>query len=263
MDGHRSDVFKPLILMTENGGGKWRDVTGDLPADSPVRVVREDPDNPQVLYCGNERGAFVSLDRGGHWLKLGGKSLPTVPVYDLAIQPREHDLIAATHGRSLWIMDDVQALAEAAAAADEPLKVFRVKDATPQDFGFRGYGAGDRVFRGANPPTGAVITFWLKDLPEGSVSVAVADTAGQVIRKLTTGGRPGLNRVVWDLQADEDHRFADPRRGGPVFAEPMTYTVTVSADDAKAKTTVVVHPYPGWQPVAERAALPPPVPERD
>ena len=260
VDGHRSDVFRPLVLMTENGGGRWRDITGDLPAGSPVRVVREDPVNPDVLYCGTEHAAYVTLDRGEHWLELGGESLPTVPVYDLQVHPREHDLVAATHGRSLWILDDARAFAGVAAAADEPLKVFRVKDATPQAYGFRGYGSGDRVFRGANPPDGAVVTFWLRDLPREAVSVAVADTSGRVIRTLSAAGKPGLNRVAWDLQADEQHRFADPRRSGPVFVEPMTYTLTVSVDGHSDAAEVVVHPYPGWKPAAARAELPPAVP---
>ena len=260
VDGHRSDVFAPLILMTVDGGAKWTDITGDLPADRPVRVVREDPANPDVLYCGTEHGAYATVDRGRHWLRLGGKTLPTVPVYDLVVHPREHDLVAATHGRSVWILDDALAIAQAAAAAEQPLKVFRVKDATPRNYGFRGYGSGNRVFRGANGPDGAVLTFWLRDLPEGQVSIAVADTSGRVVRTLTAPGRPGLNRVAWDLQADDQHRFDDARRSGPVFVEPMTYTLTVTVDDLSDKAEVVVRPYPGWVPAAERAKLPPAVP---
>ena len=260
VDGHRSDVFTALVLMTVDGGGKWTDISGDLPAGSPVRVVREDPRNPQVLYCGTEHGAWVTVDRGRHWLRLGGKTLPTVPVYDLVVHPREHDLVAATHGRSIWILDDALAIAEAAAAAEQPLKVFRVKDATPRNYGFRGYGSGNRVFRGANGPDGAVLTFWLKDLPEGHVSIAVADTSGRVVRTLTAAGTPGLNRVIWDLQADDQHRFDNARRAGPVFVEPMTYTLTVTVDELSDKAEVVVHPYPGWRPAGERAKLPPAVP---
>ena len=99
VDGHRSDDFRPLVLMTENGGAKWREISGDLPAGSPVRVVRELPGNPRVLFCGTEQAAYLSVDRGAHWLKLDG--LPTVPVYDLVIHPRELDLLAGTHGRSV------------------------------------------------------------------------------------------------------------------------------------------------------------------
>jgi len=257
IDGHRSDDFKPLVLRTTNGGGKWTDITGDLPADSPVRVVREDPGNPDVLYCGNERGTFVTFDRGNAWLPLGGKSMPTVPVFDLALQARDHGLVAATHGRSLWIMDGMGCLAELPRIKDQPLHLFPVQDATPELFGFRGYGSGNRIFKGPNPPTGTVITFWLRDLPEGQVAVKIETEAGQEVRTLTAGGRPGLNRVVWDLQADPAHRFANPRRSGPEFVDPGVYRVVVTSAEESAKAEFKVAPYPGWIAPEDKAALPP------
>jgi photosystem II stability/assembly factor-like uncharacterized protein len=257
IDGHRSDVFDALILMTSNGGGKWKDITGDLPSDSPVRIVREDPDNPEVLYCGNEQAAYVTFDRGEHWLVLGGKSLPTVPVYDLALQTREKDLVAGTHGRSIWILDGIGCLAELSAVKDLPLHLFPVPDATPTLFGFRGYGSGNRVFKGANPPQGAVITFWLRDLPEEPVSVRIENGTGQEVRTLGNPGRPGLNRLVWDLQADPKHRFNNSRRSGPVFVEPGIYQVIVAAGGESARTEFTVHPYPGWTSPEEKKFLPP------
>ncbi len=260
VDGHRSDDFAPRILMTENGGGKWRDITGDLPAGSPVRVVREDPDNPQVLYCGTENAAYVTFDRGKQWLKPGGKSLPTVPVYDLKIQLPTHSLVAATHGRSLWIMDGIAAFAELPRVADEPLHLFPVPAATPHVYGFRGYGSGNRVFRGGPGPDGAVITYWLRDLPEGGVDIVIKDAEGQMVRKLKGAGRPGLNRLTWDLQADPKIRFADPRQNGPVFVDPGTYTVNISSGEEKAETTVIVKAHPGWVAPEDKAVLPPPRP---
>ncbi len=260
VDGHRSDNFQPLILMTKNGGRKWRDITGDLPAGGPVRVVREDPDNPSVLYCGTEYAAYVSFDRGAHWLKPGGESLPTVPVYDLKIQPREHSLVAATHGRSLWIMDGMGALAELPKVADEPLHLFPVPDAEPHLYGFRGYGGGNRVFRGAPPVDGAVITYWLRDMPTGSVDIIIKDESGQKVRKLKGSVRPGLNRVAWDLQADPKRRFADPRQTGPVFVDPGLYTVAISSGDDKAEAVFTVRPHPGWVAPEDKAMLPPPQP---
>ncbi len=260
IDGHRSDDFAPRVLMTENRGGKWKDITGDLPAGGPVRVVREDPGNPRVLYCGTEFAAYVTFDRGERWLKLGGKSLPTVPVYDMIIQPREHSLVAATHGRSLWIMDGMAALAELPEVADEPLHLFPIPTATPQLYGFRGYGGGNRVFRGTPAPSGAVMTYWLRDLPNVGVDITIKNAAGQKVRKLKGGVRPGLNRVTWDLQADPKVRFADPRKTGPVFVDPGTYTVTVSSGDLKAETTVTVTAHPGWVEPEDKAVLPPPQP---
>ncbi|MBK7406520.1 MAG: hypothetical protein IPJ41_18475 [Phycisphaerales bacterium] len=118
VDGHRSGDYSPTILMTTDAGATWSDITGDLPAAPEggcVKVVREDPENPEVLYCGTERGVFVTLDRGRHWLNLAGvagdkddrgPSLPHVPVDDILLHPRTHDLILGTHGRSIWIWDD-------------------------------------------------------------------------------------------------------------------------------------------------------------
>jgi len=260
VDGHRSDVFAPLILVTDNGGRKWTDITGDLPAGSPVRVVREDPANSDVLYCGTETSAYVTFDRGGHWLKLGGKSLPTVPVYDLVVHPREHSLVAATHGRSLWIMDGMAALAELPAAADEALHLFAVPDADPQLYGFRGYGSGNRVFRGAPAPDGATITYWLRDLADDGVKIAIKNEAGETVQNLSGSMRPGLNRVQWNLQADPKRRFANPRLGGPVFVDPGVYTVSITSGEESAETAFTVKPYPGYVSPKDKAVLPPPQP---
>lgn len=257
VDGHRSDVFKPIVLMTTNGGGKWKDITGDLPPDSPIRVVREDPHNPDVLYCGNEISAYVTFDRGKHWLKPGGETLPTVPVYDLALQRRDGALVAATHGRSLYILDGMRCFAELPGVVEEPLHVFAVPDARPRLYGSRGYGAGNRVFRGANPPDGAVITYWLRDLPDGEVGISIRNAAGQDLRSLSGPSRPGLNRAVWDLQADPKHRFDDARRHGPAFVDPGEYTITLSVDDESVSTTVQVAAYPGYVAPQEKAELPP------
>ena len=257
VDGHRSDDMRAILLKTTNGGKKWSSVVGDLPADSPVRVVREDPVNPKVLYCGNERSAYVTFDGGVHWLRIGGETLPTVPVYDLTFQTREHDLIAGTHGRSLWILDDARCLAGLPEAKDEPLHLFPVDDATPQLYGFRGYGSGHRVFRGANPPDGAVFTYWLRDLPEGAVSIAIENADGVKVATVSGPSRPGLNRATWDLQAEAKLRFGDARRGGPEFVEPGEYTVKMSVGEEKAEAKFTVHPYPGWRSPESRAELPP------
>ncbi|PYQ09605.1 MAG: hypothetical protein DMH00_12695, partial [Acidobacteria bacterium] len=112
VDGHRSDVFKPLLLETDDLGRSWSNITGDLPPGAPVNVVLEDPANPQVLYVGTECGLFVSLNRGKHWVRLNGKSLPPAPVDDIVMHPRQKDLVVGTHGRSIWILDDASFFAQ-------------------------------------------------------------------------------------------------------------------------------------------------------
>ena len=106
---YRTGLYAPLAFRTADGGRTWQDIAGDLPKNGPVRVVREDPRNPAVLYAGTEYGPFVSLDRGARWTKIGG--LPAVIVDDIVVQPTQHDLVLGTHGRSLWIIDDVSPFA--------------------------------------------------------------------------------------------------------------------------------------------------------
>ncbi len=257
VDGHRSDVFRPLILLTEDGGRTWREIQGDLPADSPVRVVREDPGARDVLYCGTETGAFTTLDRGRTWTRLGGKSLPTVPVYDLKVHPRERDLIVATHGRSLWIMDDVSALAGLAeGGADQPVLLFPLSPATPRLTLGRGYGGGARRFLGACPPEGAAITWWLRDEPEEAVSIRIEDASGRAVRTLSGAKRAGLGRAQWDLRADEKDRFG--REGGPAdFVAPGEYTVVLSAGPLTQRQKLTVGAAPNWVPPEDKAKLPP------
>lgn len=256
IDGHRSDVFRPLILVTDDGGKSWREIQGDLPGDSPVRVVREDPGSRDVLYCGTETAAWATLDRGRTWLKLGGKSLPTIPVYDLKVHPRTGDLLAATHGRSLWIMDDVSCLAGLAQGSAQTVVLSPPREATPRLYLSRGYGGGARRFLGACPPEGAAITYWLRDLPEEGVAIRIEDAAGQGVRTLSGPKLPGLNRVYWDLRADEKHRFG--REGGPAdFVAPGEYTVVLSVGAETRRERIAVKAAPNWVAPEEKSTLPP------
>jgi photosystem II stability/assembly factor-like uncharacterized protein len=108
-DGHRSDDNRNYLYRTTDGGTSWTSVESDLPSDSVIHVVREDPKSPNVLYVGTERGAYVSLDQGRHWHVLGA-NLPRVAVHDLVVQPRDNSLIVATYGRGLWVLDSLAAL---------------------------------------------------------------------------------------------------------------------------------------------------------
>src|SRR2546430_4525302 len=104
---YKLDDFAPYIFRTTDGGKTWRAITAGIPKDEFVRVVREDPDNPKLLFAGTEAGAYVSFDAGAEWHPLGG-ALPHVPVHDIAIA--DGDLVAPTHGRSFWILDDLPVL---------------------------------------------------------------------------------------------------------------------------------------------------------
>lgn len=248
IDGHRNDDFAPRILATDDLGMSWRSVTGDLPKDQPVKVVREDLKNPDVLYCGTERAAYVSIDRGAHWVKLNGESLPVVAVHDLAIHPREGDLVAGTHGRSIYVLDDASPLSQLTpeVVASE-LRLFDMRPAKPRLFLPYGGLWDNRMFTAPNGPMGAVINYWVGDWRREPVKVSITDSEGLTVRSLTGPARPGINRVVWDLQPEPYDRLSNPDAdvGQKPFVPAGEYTVTISCEKLKASKKVVVLPAPG------------------
>lgn len=251
VDGHRSDVDRTIVLMTEDAGRTWQSIAGDLPPNEPAEVVIEAFLDRQTLYVGTEFGLYVTVDRGRHWVRMNGASLPSVPVDDLVIHPRERDLVVATHGRSLYILDDVTPIARLTQEVrNRPLAVFPPLPARPRLFASRGYGGGAGIFRASNPPMGGVITYWLREGNPDGVKIALADPAGTVVRELSSSGRPGFNRVVWDLQADVKHRIptVDAQQlGQSQFVPEGDYKITVTLPakapglkPEKAETTIKV-----------------------
>jgi photosystem II stability/assembly factor-like uncharacterized protein len=228
LDGHRGDVFRPFALVTHDLGRAWTSIVGDLPDNGPLQVIREDPVRPSLLYVGSEFGLFASFDAGAHWMKLGD-GLPTVAVDDILVHPRDHDLIAGTHGRSVWILDDVTALEqwkpEHAAAA---VTLFTPRLATA--FYFRTASRfGQREFYAKNPAFGAYFTYYVKEWTGDGVDLTVADSTGKTVRKLSGPGTPGFHRVVWDLQRDAKERLARGEWGDqPDFVAAGRYTVKLA-----------------------------------
>ncbi len=249
VDGHRSDVFKPLILMTRDFGRTWKEITGDLPAGNPVKVVIEDTVNPDVLFCGTEFGVFVTIDRGARWVRLNGRALPPVPIDDMVMHPRERDLVLGTHGRSVWVMDDASMFGQLTPATRaKSLAVLDSVPAHPRLYSGQHYGLGHGLFRAKNPPMGATINYWIRDDQREGAKIAIADPSGFVIREIEGPARSGLNRVVWDLQTDEKHRYppSDAERwlGQTQFVPAGTYKVTVKVGDMKGENSVEVLPAP-------------------
>ena len=114
-DNHENDDYKSYLYASVDGGTNFRSISEGLPAGHTVTTVTEDPKNPPVLYVGTEFGLFVSLDNGGKWQRVRS-GLPTVPIHEIVFHPRDNDMILATHGRSLWILDDVTPIQQAAEA---------------------------------------------------------------------------------------------------------------------------------------------------
>jgi len=242
-DRHKFDDYKPYVFKTTDGGKNFTNITGNLPAKAYVHVVTEDRRNPNLIYAGTELGLYASYDGGKNWLELNMKNLPRVAVHDVQVHPRDNDLILATHGRSLWIFDDaapVQQMSERILQSANYM--FDVRPAYRFSTMMTRYGVGDRVFLGANPPRGAIITYYLKDKPDEKTALRleVSGADGRKIAEVKNLPKErGLNRTTWNLSLEGERRrrpptaeqtafFGNPR--GPQ-AMPGTYTVKLFVGD--------------------------------
>jgi photosystem II stability/assembly factor-like uncharacterized protein len=253
LDCHTLDDVAPYLYRTDDGGRTWTSVTGDLD-DGPSYVVREDPDNPDVLYAGVEHGVRVSIDGGEHWAPLGS-GLPTVGVRTLAIQERDRDLVAGTFGLAIWTID-IGPMAQMSAALDEELYVFDVERATR--FRWRvTYGNtieqlnGDEMFRAETPPVGTAVRYALGTGARGPVTIEVRDASGAIVRTLDGPGGAGVHSVWWDLRSDATADATQPRGSGTPsewayrqLVPVGTYTVTVRAGGAERTRAVTVRDEP-------------------
>jgi photosystem II stability/assembly factor-like uncharacterized protein len=205
-DRHMLDDFGPYVFKTTDFGRTWKNITGDLPENAYVWVLREDPKNPKIIYAGTELGLYVSFAGGNEWMKLHMKNLPTAAVHDILIHPRENDLILGTHGRSIWIFDDVSFLQEISSdVVRKPAHLFAVRPTTRFATKPTRYGIGDKVFRGPNPSYGALITYYLKEKldKKAEIKLEILDKSGKVIRERKNFPREaGLNRIAWDLRLE-------------------------------------------------------------
>jgi len=198
-DGHRSDDLVPYVFMSEDTGDTWKSLRGNLPDEAgSVRTILEDKDAEDVLYLGAEFGAYVSVDRGVSWTRMNGDVLPTVPVHDLAQHPLTGDIIAGTHGRSIWILDApiTSQIKADVLAADAHL--FRPADAVVWRRGLSRAVDRTRTFRGENPPSGAVLHYSLGKRAT-NVSLEVRNAAGDQVQVLEAKKDKGLHRIEWNL----------------------------------------------------------------
>ena len=232
LDGHRSNDDEPYVFMTNDQGKTWTSIRGNLPTSAgSTRVIREDLVNPNVLYLGCEFSAWVSVDRGGSWTRLSG--LPTVAVHELALHPTMGEVVAATHGRSLWI-GDVSVLRQITAKtlkADShlyrPATVIRWH---PKPFIGN---SGTRRFVGTNPSQDAKITYSLGKRAR-SVEITIRNIDGRVVQRIEGKTDAGLHNVTWNM------RGRDRRR-----ARTGIYLVTLTVDDVEHNTRLQIEADPG------------------
>ena len=240
VDGHRSDDLKPYVFVTHDFGKSFQSVAGNLPQYGNVQVIREDPKNKDLLYVGTEFGLFVSLDGGKSWQKFMN-NYPTVRTDDILIHPRDNDLIVATHGRSVWIADDITPLQQLTPAVrDSDATLFDIRPAVAwlNDQQNNQQVGGQKVFVGENAPRGAAINYYLK-ANAGDVKISIADVNGRTIRTLEAPKTAGINRVMWNLapQPPQGQQGGGGGggggRGGAGAVEPGTYIVTLEVGGKK------------------------------
>jgi photosystem II stability/assembly factor-like uncharacterized protein len=235
VDTHLLGDRTPHLYVTHDYGGHWQSIVGDLSNASYSEVLKEDPFRRGLLYLGTGNGLYLSFDDGAHWRRMGG-GLPTAPVYDLTVQRHFDDLVVGTHGRGVYILDDLHPIQEYRAdVAAQPLTLFGMRTAYRWGFGRLTYASDTQL--GTDPEYGAYVDFWLHDAPakNGKVTVKIYDGAHLVRTLGVKDAHAGVNRVVWNLRYDgfKPVRDSDPWRmsgfAGP-RAVPGVYRVTVTAN---------------------------------
>ncbi len=196
-DAHRSDDTRPYVFVSEDNGTSWESLRGNLPDSAgSVRDLDEDIKDPDILYLGTEHRAYVSTDRGESWTELG-QGLPTVAVHDFAQHPTSGELIAGTHGRSVWIVDVTPLRQMTEKAREKDAVLFKPNDITRWRREPSRGNSGTRRFVGENPSTQVAIFYTLAKRTK-DVSLVVKDGKGNVVRELEASGDKGLHRADWN-----------------------------------------------------------------
>jgi len=199
-DGHRSDDFTSYVFKTDDFGATWTNIAGNIPHGHSLYVIREDYKNENLLFVGSEFACFATIDGGKNWHRFMN-DMPTVAFHDLVIHPRDFDLIAGTHGRSIWIVDDLTPLQQLTPEVlSKDIHLFENRVATRWQSISLGRQQTFFKFRGENPRSGAFIHFYLKSVPEGKVTMEIQDLAGKRQASVRVSPKPGLNKVRWDMR---------------------------------------------------------------
>jgi photosystem II stability/assembly factor-like uncharacterized protein len=273
VDAHRLDDMHPYLYATTDLGQTWKRIDSGLAPDVYLHAVREDPKKRGQLYLGTERGVMFSTDHWQNWrpLKL---NLPTVAVHDVVV--KDNDLVLATHGRSVWILDDLQPIRELdAAVTASDVHLFPVDDAIRWRFGSGSYGGRTASF--SNPPAGASIYYFLKEKAKGEVKIEILDSQKRVVRTLSSVARQpdfssedddpenfkkqalatdaGVQRATWDLNWEGAAKIkggkidtGDPMVGPRAVPGPYTVRLTANGKTLVSPLRIVADP---------RGSLPP------
>ena len=246
-DRHTVGDFAPYTYRTADYGQTWNRIAQpEQGLRGQVWVIKEDPEKAGLLYAGTEFGLWISPDGGRRWAQFKGGDMPDAPVHDLAFQTRDHDLAIATHGRGMWIIDDLtplRALNNQTMAA--PLTLLPSRPAQQRIEANGGWSIGDGSFVGDNPPDGAVISYYQPQRHLfGKLKIEVLDASGKVLETLPASKRPGINRVVWTMRAPAPHappaaQIAFNSTQGPRVM-PGVYTVRLTSGSTVLTQTLEV-----------------------
>lgn len=283
-DGHRNEDYAVYIFVTSDYGETWKAIRGGIPETAgSVHVIREHPRNANLLFAGTEFGLWVSWDRGANWSALKS-NFPTVPVDDIQIQARENDLVLGTHGRSIWVLDDLTPIEKMdSSVTNADLTFFAPRPATNWFLRQRRWSGGQKEFTAKNPAYGALLTYYLKeavapepdktskeedkDKPaqdkkkeqagekkEGKVKISVFDKDNKLVHELDGPGAAGLNRTNWLLRYDPPSEPTEEQKeaiaagywDGPQGprVDPGEYTVRIKAGTKEATQKVTVEEDP-------------------
>ncbi len=283
-DGHRNDDYEIYIFATTDYGETWKAIRGGIPETAgSVHVIREHPRNANLLFAGMEFGLWVSWDRGANWSALKG-NFPTVPVDDIQIQARENDLVLGTHGRSIWVLDDLTPIEKMDGGVEKAgMTFFPPRTATEWFLRTRRWSGGQKEFTAKNPAYGALLSYYLKEAvppepektakeedkdkttpdkkkdeagskKEGKVKISVFDKDNKLVRELDGPGAAGLNRTNWPLRYDPPSEPTDEQKeamaagyyDGPQgpMVEPGEYTVRIKAGGKEAAQKLTVEEDP-------------------
>lgn len=255
---HQVADYKPYIFKSEDFGKTWVSLRGNLPEYGYLHTVREDVENRNLLFVGSEFGMFVSLNGGRTWTPYK-TDFPTVAVRDIQIHPRERDLLIATHGRGVWIIDDIRPLEKMTAeTAEQEAILCDVKPA--KIFSYRGWSDATNAFAGPNSPFGAAVNYYLNPAAakDAKVRISVADASGREVATLFSSKEPGINRVYWNLREGVSPGPAAGGAagrgsfggggggrggmGGAPWILPGDYKVVLDVNGKKLETKVTVKP---------------------
>jgi len=251
VDNHRLDDFTPHVWETTDYGQSWTELSAGLPQDDYVKVLRQHPENPNLLFVGMDRGLFASFDRGRSWVDMR-LNLPRVSVRGIKIEPRYNDLVIGTHGVGAWILDDIQPLVELTEAMEEEVYLFDIREATDWESWNRDSSLGRSTFQGENPREGAYIDFWLSEEMAGTdgvtVTIKITDVRGWLVREMrNVHAEAGVNRAVWNLVWEGPEPVAGAGGGGggrfgpsgpPAAPGNYTATLTVGGEELSKAFTV-------------------------